>query len=215
MCTTCSPCTTNYTRTVVRLACSSCAGRGCSVPSGHLPQVLVMFLGAPALGGVASTRLWPCAAAAEATALSPAAVTFGFEADGAGGGAGGGGGIAKTRPLGVWTRKLAGWLAKTAARPPPAVLTRHTVLPARPRLARVWRTYSGANPRGRLPCASDGRGTAGRHEYPARYGTAAARRTCKHTPPPLPLPLPRPPRPLPMPLPSRAASSSTITWGSG
>ena len=132
------------------------------------PQVVVMFMGAPALGGVASTRLWPCAAAAEATALSPAAVAFGFEADGAGGGAGGGGGTAKTRPLGVWTRKLAGWLAKTAARPPPAVLTRHAVRAARPRLARVWRTYSGAHPRGRLPCASGARGTAGRHEYPAR-----------------------------------------------
>ena len=100
-------------------------------------QVVVMFMGAPALGGVASTRLWPCAAAAEATALSPAAVTFGFEADGAGGGAGGGGGTAKTRPLGVWTRKLAGWLAKTAARPPPAVP--HGTQCARH--ARGWHAY--------------------------------------------------------------------------
>ena len=100
-------------------------------------QVVVMFMGAPALGGVASTRLWPCAAAAEATALSPAAVAFGFEADGAGGGAGGGGGTAKTRPLGVWTRKLAGWLAKTAARPPPAVP--HGTQYARH--ARGWHAY--------------------------------------------------------------------------
>ena len=96
-----------------------------------------MFMGAPALGGVASTRLWPCAATAEATALSPAAVAFGFEADGAGGGAGGGGGTAKTRPLGVWTRKLAGWLAKTAARPPPAVP--HGTQYARH--ARGWHAY--------------------------------------------------------------------------
>ena len=167
-----------------------------------------MFMGAPALGGVASTRLWPCAAAAEATALSPAAVAFGFEADGAGGGAGGGGGTAKTRPLGVWTRKLAGWLAKTAARPPPAVLTRHAVRAARPRLARVWRTYSGAHPRGRLPCASGARGTAGRHEYPARTARlrhGARVNTRRH---PCPYPDRRGPCPCPCHLARRAPRPS-------
>ena len=176
------------------------------------PQVVVMFMGAPALGGVASTRLWPCAAAAEATALSPAAVAFGFEADGAGGGAGGGGGTAKTRPLGVWTRKLAGWLAKTAARPPPAVHTARSTRgtpEAGTRMAHVQRC---APPRQAALCLR-----CARYSRPARvpgtYGTAAARRTCQRTPPPLPLP--RPPRPLPMPLPSRATSSSTITWGTG
>ena len=176
------------------------------------PQVVVMFMGAPALGGVASTRLWPCAAAAEATALSPAAVAFGFEADGAGGGAGGGGGTAKTRPLGVWTRKLAGWLAKTAARPPPAVP--HGTQYARH--ARGWHAY-GARTAVRTPRQAALCLRCARYSRPARvpgtYGTAAAWRTCQHTPPPLPLP--RPPRPLPMPLPSRATSSSTITWGSG
>ena len=109
-----------------------------------------MFMGAPALGVVASTRLWPGLAAVEAaTALSPAAtaVTFGFEVAGAvpGGGAGGGGGTAKTRPLGVWTRKLASWLAKIAARPPP-VVPRYAVRAARPRLVRVRRTYSTGRP---------------------------------------------------------------------
>ena len=101
-----------------------------------------MFMGAPALGVVASTRLWPGWAAAEASALSPAAtaVTFGFEVAGAvpGGGAGGGGGTANTRPLGVWTRKLAGWLAKIAARPP--VVPHYAVRTVRPRLVRVRRT---------------------------------------------------------------------------
>ena len=128
-----------------------------------------MFMGAPALGVVASTRLWPGWAAAEASALSPAAtaVTFGFEVAGAvpGGGAGGGGGTANTRPLGVWTRKLAGWLAKIAARPPPVVPHYAVVRTVRPRLVRVWRTYSSATPRGRLPCASGAHGTGGRHEY--------------------------------------------------
>ena len=127
-----------------------------------------MFMGAPALGGVASTRLWPDLAAAEAISPAATAVTFGFEVAGAvpGGGEGGGGGTAKTRPLGVWTRKLAGWLAKIAARPP--VVARFAVRAAGPRLVRVWRTYSSALPRGRLPCASGAHGTGGRHEYPVR-----------------------------------------------
>ena len=180
-----------------------------------------MFMGAPALGVVASTRLWPGWAAAEATALSPAAtaVTFGFEVAGAvpGGGAGGGGGTANTRPLGVWTRKLAGWLAKIAARPPPVVphyAMVRVVREAGTRMAHVQQCEPPGQAALCLRCA--------RYRWPARiprmYGTAAARRTCEHKPPPprpWPLPLPRPPWPLPMPLPPRVTSSSTITWEPG
>ena len=169
-------------------------------------QVVVMFMGAPALGGVASTRLWPGLAAVEAaTALSLAAtaVTFGFEVAGAvlGGGAGGGGGTAKTRPLGVWTRKLAGWLAKIAARPPP-VVPRYAVRAARPRLVRVWRTYSSALLQGRLLCTSGAYGTGGRHVYPVR--TARLRHgvhvnTSRHRPGPCPCPYPDRRGPCPCP----------------
>ena len=119
---------------------------------------------------------------------------------------------AAPRRRGPWASGLASWPAGWRRPPPGRHLryTRHAVRAARTRLARVWRTYSGVQPRGRLPCASGARGTAGRHEYPAR--TARLRHgACQRTPPPLPLP--RPPRPLPMPLPSRATSSSTITWG--
>ena len=177
-----------------------------------------MFMGAPALGGVASTRLWPGLAAVEAaTALSLAAtaVTFGFEVAGAvlGGGAGGGGGTAKTRPLGVWTRKLAGWLAKIAARPPP-------VVPRCAWYARGWYAY-GARTAVRSPgagCPAPQVRTvqvAGTNTPYVRHGCGTA--TCQHKPPPRPwpLPLPRPPRPLPMPLPPRVTSSSTITWEPG
>ena len=108
-----------------------------------------MFMGAPALGGVASTRLWPCAAAAEATALSPAAVTFGFEADGAGGGAGGGGGT-EDEALGRLDSQAGRLVGEDCRQAAACGATRHAVRAARPRLARVWRTYSGVHPRGRL-----------------------------------------------------------------
>ena len=138
-----------------------------------------MFMGAPALGVVASTRLWPGWAAAEATALSPAAtaVTFGFEVAGAvpGGGAGGGGGTAKTRPLGVWTRKLAGWLAKIAARPPP-------VVPRCAWYARGWYAYGA---RTLIPSEQAalrlGRGAA-RLRHPVASTQAARSFTCQHRP---------------------------------
>ena len=151
------------TQAQVRLACSSCAARGCSVPSGgrHVHG----------RAGVGRCRVY--------SSLALRGRGRGHRALARRGGIrlrGGRRGRWRGRrrrhredeALGRLDSQAGRLVGEDRRQAATCGTTRHAVRAARPRLARVWRTYSGAHPRGRLPCASGARGTAGRHEYPAR-----------------------------------------------
>ena len=194
------------TQAQVRLACSSCAARGCSVPSGgrHVHG----------RAGVGRCRVY--------SSLALRGRGRGHRALARRGGIrlrGGRRGRWRGRRRRHREDEALGRLDSQAGRlvgedrRQAATCGTHTARSTRgtpeagTRMAHVQRCAPPRQAALCLRCARYSRPS----RVPGTYGTAAARRTCQRTPPPLPLP--RPPRPLPMPLPSRATSSSTITWG--